>query len=672
MAHRDRPNRAKERFADPLSRHRLHPDPAHRGHQVGRSRCPTSSGPSSGRRRRPETSSTRCIAATRSAPDVLGDRCRGRHRQIGTDDSERSPQLLIVDGQQRLTSLFAVLTGSEVLTKTFEEQAHPHRVPARRTRRSRSPTPRSNGPGVHPGHHRALGGRATRAHGARSSCSGSPRHATMELDDERSRTARGAHRPSPRPARLPVPGDRARRTRRRGAGRRDLRAHQLRGRPAQPGRLHPDADVGPLGEGPPRARGSSAAPPSIPRSTGPTPKNPFIDPSPDQLLRVGVAFAFRRARLQHVYNILRGKDLETGEVSAERREQQFAVLGGGAGAGARPDELARVPEVPAGSPGFRSRQDDHFRERAAVQLRAVADRPARLRPRPADAARVHRRWFFMAHTTGRYTSLARVAAGVRPRPHRGPAPGDGAAFVAELDRIVARQLHQRLLGDLPAQPARHVVAAFAGAVRLPRGAQPPRCRSAVQRHPGPGPAGSRRRCAALDRAPSPVPEEVPREDRASRRTRQVNAIANMAFLDWAENATISDSAPPSYWPVMTAGLDPERLKRQMHWHALPVGWEQLDYADVPGEAAQPDRRASSVKASPRCGAISDSASASHDRGPDRGRRVADRRVQVDGPVERAGKQADPKMEHVIVKTVCGFLNAEGGTLAHRRRRRRAP
>ena len=29
---------------------------------------------------------------------------------------------------------------------------------------------------------------------------------------------------------------------------------------------------------------------------------------------------------------------------------------------------------------------------------------------------------------------------------------------------------------------------------------------------------------------------------------------------------------------MTAGQDPGKLKRQVHLHALPVGWEQLDYA----------------------------------------------------------------------------------------------
>jgi hypothetical protein len=63
-----------------------------------------------------------------------------------------------------------------------------------------------------------------------------------------------------------------------------------------------------------------------PSASSASPFNYFIQPYPDQLLRVSVGLGFRRARLQHVYSILRGKDLETGEFSDERRVQQFAVL----------------------------------------------------------------------------------------------------------------------------------------------------------------------------------------------------------------------------------------------------------------------------------------------------------------------------------------------------------
>ena len=42
-------------------------------------------------------------------------------RQIGTEAGDRAPPLLVVDGQQRLTALFAVLTGRKIVTKSFDE-----------------------------------------------------------------------------------------------------------------------------------------------------------------------------------------------------------------------------------------------------------------------------------------------------------------------------------------------------------------------------------------------------------------------------------------------------------------------------------------------------------------------------------------------------------------------
>jgi len=58
----------------------------------------------------------------------------------------------------------------------------------------------------------------------------------------------------------------------------------------------------------------------------PSPFNYFIEPDASHLLRVSIALGFRRARLRYAYSILRGKDLETGEFSEKLREEQFAVL----------------------------------------------------------------------------------------------------------------------------------------------------------------------------------------------------------------------------------------------------------------------------------------------------------------------------------------------------------
>ena len=43
------------------------------------------------------------------------------------------------------------------------------------------------------------------------------------------------------------------------------------------------------------------------------------------MLRVVAGLALRRGRLRYVYQVLRGKDLETGEISAATREKQFAT-----------------------------------------------------------------------------------------------------------------------------------------------------------------------------------------------------------------------------------------------------------------------------------------------------------------------------------------------------------
>ena len=57
-----------------------------------------------------------------------------------------------------------------------------------------------------------------------------------------------------------------------------------------------------------------------------SPFNHLIAPGPDQLLRVSVALGFSRGRLKSVYQVLRGKDVETGRFVEELRERQFSRL----------------------------------------------------------------------------------------------------------------------------------------------------------------------------------------------------------------------------------------------------------------------------------------------------------------------------------------------------------
>ena len=62
-------------------------------------------------------------------------------------------------------------------------------------------------------------------------------------------------------------------------------------------------------------------------------------------------------------------------------------------------------------------------------------------------------------------------------------------------------------------------------------------------------------------------------------TRATNQVANYAFVEWADNIGISDTAPADYFPRYAARFDTDDLGRQLAWHALPDGWERMEYDD---------------------------------------------------------------------------------------------
>lgn len=395
-----------------------------------------------------------------------------------------------------------------------------------------------------------------------------------------------------------------------------------------------------------------------PTIQGTTPKNSFIEPSPDQMLRVAVALAFRRARLEFVYNILRGKDLETGTVSRERRDEQFSVL---AAAQAKVLDLGNWHEFLKclQAAGFRSRKtissDNALLFSYALWLVGRIDFGIDL----PTLRTVIARWFFMAHTTGRYTSSPESALEFDLGRIADLPDADGCAFIAELDRLIAANfttdywqisLRNRLDTSSSRSPALFVYLAALNLLDAEVLFSNVRVRALMD----PGVNAPR----AVERHHL-FPKAFLAKSGVTN-TRQTNAIANMAFLDWAENARISDQAPIVYWPVMTEGIPDERLRRQRYLHALPIGWEQLDYPTFL------EKRRSLMAQVVRDGFTSIS-------GESQPKEITTSELIASGeghtvefkstaPWNLHTAQADPKLEHLILKTVCGFLNAEGGSL----------
>jgi hypothetical protein len=577
-------------------------------------------------------------------------------RRIGVDDTTQAPFLLVVDGQQRLTALYSVITGRAVLTKSFEE---------RRIQIAFRPDDETfevvdaaivRDPEFIPditalwttGYKTTVRGFLSRLAVARGGDLDNTKQDELEERIDRVRDLR----------------DFGFQVVELGAGANEEQVAEIFVRINSEGVKLLQSDFiltlmsvhWEKGRRQLEAFSRSAVDPSV---SGPSPRNSFMEPSPDQMLRVGVAVAFRRARLQLVYSLLRGKDLETGKVSSERRTQQFDRLSTAQDAVLDLQNWHEYLKCLSVA-GFRGRSmitsESTILFTYAIWLIGRRDFSLDYKTlRPVIA-----RWFFMAQTTGRYTSSAESALESDLQRISDLSMGDGQGFVTELDRQVRANfttdyweisLPNRLDTAASRSPALFAYLAALNLLDAEVLFSDVRVRDLIN------PAVT---------APKGMERHhlFPKAHLAAQgvlATRQVNAIANMAFLDWAENSKISGSAPAVYWPVMIQALGGDRLKRQIRMHALPVGWEQLDYATFL------ERRRNLMAKVVRDGFET---------------LWSDDKPQPETSIQElidAGESdtlefkstarvnlhtglADPRMEHAIVKTVCGLLNHEGGTL----------
>ena len=577
-------------------------------------------------------------------------------RQIGVDDTEKAPQLLIVDGQQRLTSLYAVITGQMVLTKKFEEKR------IRIAFRPEDATFEVTDAAIELDPEFVPDITALWTGGYKSIV----RQFLQRLSD-----ARGGDLSDDHQDLLEERIDRVRDLRdfpfqvvELGAGTDEEQVAEIFVRINSEGVQLKNADfvltlMSVHWEKGRKQLEAFSRDSIAPVGKGANPKNPFIDPSPDQMLRVSIALAFRRAKLQNVYSILRGKDLQTGIISTEQREQQFGVL---SHAQEKVLDLTNWHEFLKclQAAGFRSRKmvtsTNALLTSYAIWLIGRYDfglSAKTLRP-------VIARWFFMVQTTARYSASpeSQLAADLG---RVGDLPsGDGQAFIEALDRIVKSNFTNdfweislpnkldtmsskspSLMGYLAALQLLDAEALFSDVrVRdlLDPSTKPPR---AVERH-----------------------HLFPKNYLASIEItdlKQVNSIANMAYLDWLENSDIGSDAPSHYWSHMTAGLSPARLKKQQHLHALPVGWEQLEFKEFL------ERRRVLIAGIIREGFATlweGNEPTIETTTEDLLSEEESQTLEFKESARSNGRTqaADTRLEGAIVKTVCGFLNAEGGKL----------
>ncbi len=306
----------------------------------------------------------------------------------------------------------------------------------------------------------------------------------------------------------------------------------------------------------------------------PSPYNPYFHPAPDQLLRVDIALAFRRARMEHVYSILRGKDLQTREFSPERRDKQFAQLR---------DAQSKVLDLQNWHEFLKVIKRAGYIHRSLLSSQqAIIYTYALWLIGKQDFGLEHHilrdlmaRWFFMSSLTGRYSTSPEARMEQDLTLLRGLK--EGKEFVEVLEQEIAAVLtpdywEVTLPKELATASARNrgQFAYFAALCIL----DAPVLYSTMKVRDLLDPTINSNK-SALERH-----HLFPRkylQRMGIRDAHDINQVANYALVEWHDNIEISDRSPSEYAPEYEKKFYPEELKIMYKYHALPEMWYKMDY-----------------------------------------------------------------------------------------------
>lgn len=313
-----------------------------------------------------------------------------------------------------------------------------------------------------------------------------------------------------------------------------------------------------------------------PTNGKPSPFNHHIEPDADQLLRVGIAVGLHRARLKYAYQFLRGKDMDSGTFTAEAREEQMGRL---RAAQEQVLDLTNWHEFLKAlvAAGFRSRQMISSENTVLFAYAFYLIGKHQFGVPALLLRRTVARLFMMATLTGHYTNSPESQMEVDLANLRGRKTPE--EFVEAIDKIIGTRLTPDFWEiQLPA--TMEVSAGNASVLRAYH---------ASQNYLDVRVLYSTMRVSELvdpalvnTRQPLERHHLFPKAWLGSKDiegVRDVNQIANMALVEWSDNVDISDRDPADYVPEYEARFSPTELEAFYRDHALPSGWFKMPYLD---------------------------------------------------------------------------------------------
>lgn len=302
--------------------------------------------------------------------------------------------------------------------------------------------------------------------------------------------------------------------------------------------------------------------------------NALVEVTPTHVIRTAVGLGFKRGRLRYAYQILRGRDLETKTTSEETRKTNFATFG---------DALSKVLDLNSwhsyintlGEAGYVCSDQATSANAIAFCYAFYLIGKHEFHLSAQALRRVIRRWFFASAITAYYvgsfeTNFERQLNDVKQL-------GGPEEFEAYFDREVAALLTDdyfriTLPANLDSNEATGPYWYGYVASQVILGAKSFLSTVPLTQIITRGSSGSKKRADKHHI----FPDNYLRQ--SGQLTRRSNK-GNFALLDYSDNIGISDRSPAEYAGEYRESLGEEEYARNCREHALPDGWETMDYEE---------------------------------------------------------------------------------------------
>lgn len=308
--------------------------------------------------------------------------------------------------------------------------------------------------------------------------------------------------------------------------------------------------------------------------------NPITPVSAQDVIRVVMAYAFDRGRLQYGYKLLRGADFDKkGAVDEDLRNQRFDVL------------KAKLPDVldvhnwheflkAILNAGYLS--GDLILSQNAIFYTYSLYLIAKYRFGVSDNENMHLTslWFFYASLLSLYTGSFESTVENHLNTIK------NLKSVSEYKEFILTRTDERLTNDFfditlvgseglaVSGRGNNAWNAYVASLNI-LGAKILFSKSSLlcSKLFEPGTDGNRKSLEKHHLFPKAYLKSLGYTDA------KINQMGNYAYIDWKDNMEILDEAPSKYYPIVCAGKTEEEILAMEAENALPHGWENMSYEE---------------------------------------------------------------------------------------------